>query len=253
MSKKSVHTRAAKRNARAKTKRTEAARGKQTPSALQQKKVNKLFDRIGKRPDFDTVFGEAMRQVKAGKVKQGPIKDSSELVDGLKKMAGEVFRMYSYITLTNELIRKSLIEDTIKIDLPGMTRELLDIDNRIGQLIYLVSNKQDMEDKFGEGSDLYIQTESLDIGTILHSFSDILYEEISRLEPHTLVSEEALSRLSDEIEGDDENQRRYAVLQRIAYAYMAEIKLADAEAEEAKAEIQEDVTGGNNPPVAAAQ
>ncbi|AEV89529.1 hypothetical protein OBP_092 [Pseudomonas phage OBP] len=252
MSKKSVHTRAVKRNARAKAKRTSIARGKATPAALQQKKMNKLFDVIGDRPDFDNVLEHAMKQVRKGKVEKSSFKDSSELLDGLKKMTGEVFRMYCYITLVNEMINKQVIVDEIKVDLPGITRKLLEIDNRIGQLVYLTENRTEMEDKFGEGSDLYINTESLDMGTTLQTFADILYEEVARFEPHSLVFEETLSRLADgEAEGD-ENQRRFKVLQTIAYAYMADISLKDKEAEEQTAsELQEDNTGGNNEPVVA--
>lgn len=248
MSKKSVHTRAAKRNARAKSKRESVARGKQTPSALKQKQANKLFDRIGTRPDFDKVVSEALRQAKSGNVPKSDLKNSADVLAGLKKMTGEVFKMYCYITLVNEMIKKQVIVEDIKFDLPGMTLELMDIDNRIGQMVYLLQNKADMEAKFGDGADFFISTESMEIATIVQNFSDILYEEIARLEPHSLVIEETLSRLAEDVQEENDNARRFKVLQNVAYAYMAEVSLAH----KAELEAQENNAGGENQPEAVA-
>lgn len=251
MSKNSVHNRAAKRNARAKTKRESISRGKATPEAVQKKKMAKLFDAIGDRPDFENVLNHAMKQARKGNVDPNAIRSSNDVVEGLRKMTGEVFKMYCYITLVNEMIAKKVIEETIAIDLPGITRTMIDMDTRIGKLVFMSKNPD--PDGFAEGSELYIQTEALDIATTLQTFTDILYEEIARLEPHTLTIEETLSRLSDEVLEGNESQRRMTVLSQLAYRYLADIKIADDEAAAQKSSaLQEDNTGGTNAPEAVA-
>lgn len=217
---------AAKRNARAKAKRVSIARGNAAPSALLKKSLARKFGGGPENINFDKVLESAVRDIKKGKQEEPSFNSFAESVEGLRKVVGEVFKLYCYITLAAELIKQQAIVHELNIDLDGITRDLIGFDTRIGTLMYM-AKLSDEEREPGAG-----EVEMLEIGTALANISDSLYNEITRLEPHSVVIEETISRLAIEVEGTDDNTKRMQVIQSIAYKYMVALNLADKESEE---------------------
>lgn len=223
MSKKqTAQNHAAKRNARAKSKRESIARANASPSAQRKKVTQRLMERLGGNLDFDNVLNNAVKDIKKNKTDDGlKFNNSTDMINGLKKAVGEVFKLYSYITLAVAMIDKGVINHFISMDLDGVTRKLMNFDSRIGTLMYMDTIPEDERE---QGA---LEVECLDIGTSLTDISDNLYNEITRLEPHSLAIEEMIATLAVEVEGGDDNVKRMNVLQAVAYKYMAELKLAD--------------------------
>ena len=137
------------------------------------------------------------------------------MIVGLQKAAGEVFKLYSYITLVDALNEQKIIDQPLVIDLFAVSADLINIDKRIQNLVKLLQN--DEEDA--------VVTECLEIGTTLSNYAEELYAEVSRAEKHALIIEETWTRLAKEIEGiDDPAQQRLEVLQSFAYQYLTKVK-----------------------------
>ena len=243
---------AAKRNARAKAKSAQAAKAKNSPMGLVKKKMRGL--NIGGQNNFDDVLNQAVSQIgKGGNGSGVTFNSTDEVMDGIVKAAGETFKLFCYNAVAKELADTGAIEHNFRVDLTLMGQAMMVIDNRVTRLRAYMGQDDADEGVFG--------TEALDIGTSIQNVADELYEEMARLEDHSLIIEETISRLAAEIPEGEEAERRARVLTRIAYKLLAAIKLdmtpAQIEQEEnTPAEdrvIQEDVTGGNNAPEAAAQ
>lgn len=210
---KSSQARATKRNARAKAKKVSANKARTTPSELNKKSFRKEF--TGNRLEFDQVLANAVRDVNKRKEVSSEINSPQEMIVGLQKAAGEVFKLYSYITLVEALNEQKIIDQPLVIDLFAVSADLINIDKRIQNLVKLLQN--DEEDA--------VVTECLDIGTTLSNYAEELYAEVSRAEKHALIIEETWTRLAKEIEGiDDPAQQRLEVLQSFAYQYLTKVK-----------------------------
>lgn len=210
---KSSQARATKRNARAKAKKVSANKARTTPSELNKKSFRKEF--TGNRLEFDQVLANAVRDVNKRKEVSSEINSPEEMIVGLQKAAGEVFKLYSYITLVEALNEQKIIDHPLVIDLFVVSADLINIDKRIQHLVKLLQN--DEEDA--------VVTECLDIGTTLSNYAEELYAEVSRAEKHALIIEETWARLAKEIEGiDDPAQQRLEVLQSFAYQYLTKVK-----------------------------
>jgi hypothetical protein len=210
---KSSQARANKRNARAKTKKVSANKARNTPSEVRKKQFRGLME--GKRMEFDDVLSNAVRDINNRRQTTAEFTSLQDVLEGLKKSTGEVFKLYSYITMVEALAKEGVIDFKLVIDLKAISVSLIDVDRRIQTLAKLV--EADEEDA--------VFTESLDLGTILSNFAEELYAEVERSETHALVIEESLSRLAKEVEGvDDATQQRFEVLQRFAYQYLGEVK-----------------------------
>lgn len=234
MSKKNVaQVKAAKRTARAKTKAVSASKAKAAPRAVQQRKMRAAIKIDGRVSGFDTVLEQAVIDANSGKKAVSEFKNTVELVAGMKKAVSEVFKLYCYVTLAHSLIEKGIITDTLNIDLPVVSRVLMDFDRRIGILDYLNQAPE------GERTPGVIETEALDIGTSLTTVSEELYNAVVLLEPHSLVIEDTITRLAEEVEEGSPNDKRLKVLQTLAYKYLAELITADKAAEEAAAPAEE--------------
>lgn len=138
--------------------------------------------------------------------------DSNELITGIKKAAGEVFKLYSYITLANALIEKGAITHSLSIDLVQISKNLMALDARVGRL--------------GVMDEVDLNIEVLGIATDLNDYSDQLYTEVTKLEPHSLVIESALQTLSKEVEETSEDPAG-DVLKAMAYRYLTGVKLSE--------------------------
>uniref|UniRef100_A0AAU8L0Y1 Uncharacterized protein n=1 Tax=Pantoea phage Survivor TaxID=3232176 RepID=A0AAU8L0Y1_9CAUD len=243
---------AAKRNARAKAKSASAAKAKQTPMGVAKRKMRGLQMGNGNM-DFDQVLNQALRQAqKGGNGSQPAFNSTEEVMDGIVKAAGETFKLFCYNAVAKELVEQGAIQHTFKADLFEIGSKMLVIDNRVSVLKAYIASP--------EADESVISTETLDIGTTLQNIADELYNEIMALDAHSLVIEETVARLAAEAPEGEDNERRAKVLTAVAYKLLAEIQLAvmdehpeqlEAKAAEDKPEIQEDVTGGNNEPVAA--
>jgi hypothetical protein len=210
---KSSQARASKRNARAKAKKISANKARTAPSELRKKNFRSLLS--GDRLEFDQVLGNVVRDINHRKQTEATFESIQDVLAGLKQNTTEVFKLYSYITLLNALIKEKLINFTLVVDLKAISIDLISIDKRIQTMAKLVDADEEEA----------VLTEALDISNTLQNYAEELFAEVSRSETHALVIEEYISRLADEITGvDDVNQRRYQVLERIAYIYLGEVK-----------------------------
>lgn len=224
MSKKNAsQVNAAKRTARAKAKAKSVAKARSCPQAIKQRKMRSVLNKDGRIADFDTVLEDAVMNINKGKKVVSEFKNTTDMINGIKDAIGQVFKLYSYVTFANELIHSKVIQHDIKLPLEDISRVLLNFDTRLGRIIFMNQTPEDQRDN------LAIETEALDIGTNLASISEDLYDEVSRLEVHSIVIEDSITRLSEEVEGETLSQRRMKVLETIAHKYLAELVLADAE------------------------
>lgn len=211
---KSSQARADKRNARAKAKKLSNNRARSSEKV----KAQKAFDRLmtGDRLEFDQVLANAVRDVNQRKKVDSDISSPQEVVEGLQKTAGEVFKLYCYVTLVQALNEQKIIDHPLVVDLKGISVDLIRIDQRVQNVVKLVNAGDEEEAVF---------TEALDISNTLQNHAEELYAEVTRSEKHALVIEETLSRLAKDIEGiDDAAQQRLEVLQSLAYQYLAKVK-----------------------------
>lgn len=210
---KSSQARATKRNARAKAKKVSANKARTTPSELNKKSFRKEF--TGNHLEFDQVLANAVRDVNHRKQINGEFNSPEEMVVGLQKAAGEVFKLYSYITLVQALDEQNIIDQPLVIDLFAVSADLISIDKRVQNLVKLL--QRDEEEA--------VVTECLEIGTTLQNYAEELYAEVARAEKHALIIEETWARLAKDIEGiDDPAQQRLEVLQTFAYQYLTKVK-----------------------------
>ena len=220
---KSSQARAAKRNARAKAKKISANKARTTPTQLDKKSYRRAFG--DSHLDFDQVLSNAVRDINQRKQVAGEITSPIDVLKGLQKTAGEVFKLYSYITLVQALIEQKLIDHRLVIDLKAISLDLINIDGRVQNVAKLI--EKDEEE--------VVFTEALDISTSLQNHAEELYAEVTRTEPHALVIEESLSRLAKEVEGINEpDAQRLEVLQSLAYQYLSKVK------EEADSQVNTD-------------
>lgn len=219
MSKKSaaaIQKSAAKRNARAKAKSASAAKAKQTPMGQAKRKMRGL--NIGGNNNFDAVLNQAVRQIKKGGNVSGPAFNSTEeVMDGIVKAAGETFKLFCYNAVAKELVEEGAIEHNFRIDLNMVGEGMMLIDNRVTTLRAYINSP--------EADEAVIGTEALEIGTLIQNYADELYEEIARMEEHSLIIEETIARLANEVPEGSESERRARVLTTIAYKLLAAIKL----------------------------
>lgn len=207
---------AAKRNARAKAKSASAAKAKQTPMAQAKRKMRGL--NIGGNNNFDSVLEQAVRQINKGGNVSGPAFNSTEeVMDGIVKAAGETFKLFCYNAVAKELVDKGAIEHNFRIDINMIGEGMMLIDNRVTTLRAYINSPEADEGVIG--------TEALEIGTLIQNYADELYEEIARMEEHSLIIEETVGRLAAEITEGSESERRARVLTTVAYKLLAAIKL----------------------------
>ncbi|EBY9764043.1 hypothetical protein D5W64_13095 [Salmonella enterica subsp. enterica serovar Saintpaul] len=225
---KSAQNKHAKRNARAKQKRQQVARGKAAPEAIKKRRIRAMLNANGTIPDFDAALENAVMDIKKGKSVESEFKDTTDMLEGLKRAVGEVFKLYCYVTLANYLIEAGAIQHELTIDLEEASRVLMNFDTRIGTIQFL-NNEPDPE------TELAIQTEALDIGTNLGQISEMLYQEVTRLEVHGPIMEDTIARLTKEIPEDvtDPAARYSKALEAVAHDYLYKLMIRDKEAEAA--------------------
>ena len=68
-----------------------------------------------------------------------------------------------------------------------------------------------------------VMVESMDIGTDLTNYTELLYADVVRSEVHSLVIEDTINRLAKEVEIEVEGEPRLHVLSSIAYKRLAEV------------------------------
>lgn len=209
---------AAKRNARSKAKAVSAAKGKNAPMGVARKKMRGLNINGGGN-NFNAVLDQAVRQInKGGNVGSGPqFNSTSEVIAGIVKAAGETFKMFCYAAVAKELADEGAIEHNFRADISTIGEGMMLVDNRVTRLRYFLESPEFDEGAFG--------TEALEIGTIIHGMADELYEEVARMDEHSLVIEETISRLASELPEGEEAERRAKVLSACAYKLLAAIKL----------------------------
>lgn len=221
---KSVHAKAAKRNVRAKAKRASVAKGRAAPQAIKQRQMRTLISQGSKIPNFDAALESAVFDMKKGKAVESEFKDTADMINGIKKAVGEVFKLYCYVALADYLIKAKAIDHVLQIPLDEVSRVLMNFDNRIG-IIEFMNQEPSPEDEIA------IQTEAFDIGTSLAQVSEDLYQEVARLETFGPVMEETIGRLANEVPAEvtDPGARYTQALQAVAYDYLHNLSLADQE------------------------
>lgn len=215
---KSAQKRAQKRNARAKQKSTSNAKARNTPTAVAARERRRVAGKLGGfNLDFDTVLSNAVRQVNNGtKELETDIKTPEDMINGIKRNIGEVFKLFSYVVLLNGMIEKKIIDYTLSIDLKAVALDLIDIDSRVSRLLVLLKANEEEA----------LVTECLDIGTAIQNHSSDLYIEVTRSEPHALVIEETLSSLRETITEDvTEGEKTAMVLKALSYDYLAKVSI----------------------------
>lgn len=206
----SSQKRAAKRNSRAKAVQKSANRNQHSRSGKAEKLIRALRNQSG-HPDFDNVLQQAVhginKGIKDGKTEEVTFNTKEELMAGIKKAVSEVFKLYSYVTVAQQLIDNGAIEHTIAMDLYAQSLNLVSLDKRISRMDLLADEQA-------------WQVEALEIGTLLEAYSDNIYKEVARLEPHGLILEETINRLAEEVEEGDAANKRRIVLESVAYSYL---------------------------------
>ncbi|UQT03454.1 hypothetical protein YUBABA_02520 [Serratia phage vB_SmaM-Yubaba] len=234
MSKKNIaQAKAAKRTARAKAKAKSVAKAKATPQAIKHRQLRGALNADGRIADFDTVLENAVLDINKRKQVQSEFKNSTDMIKGIKEAIGQVFKLYCYVTLGKTLADSGAMQHEVQIPLDDISRVLMNFDSRIGRLEYMNQTPEDQRD------DVAIETEAFDIGTNLANISEDLYGEVARMEKHSLIMEEAISRMSLEITEGSPEERRMRALQAVAYKYLAELKLHDAKVEKEQREAAE--------------
>lgn len=193
-----------RREQRSKDKRKSANRGVNS--------VGKKFAALSKNKDL---LEQVVRDAKMGKGadKELMFKDDSEMIAGIKSAVGEVFKLYSYITLANHLIEKALINHTLSIDLKQVSVDLMAIDSRFSRLSLLAPEE--------------MAVDVLEMATEIGNITELLYGEVMKLEEYSLTMEEVITTLSNEVEGDASvDSKRISVLSAIAYKYLHEVSIA---------------------------
>ena len=226
--------RAAKRNARAKAKRISGNKARSAPKAVAARETKRLVRKLGgHHMEFESVLENAVRNInKGGKPLETTINSPTEMVEGLKRNIGEVFKFFSYVVLLKNMVEKQIIEHTLVIDLKPIALDLIHIDSRVSRLIPLL----------GANEEEAVVTECLDIATTIQNYADELYAEITRAEPHSLVIEETIDSLGTEVEGEMSYAERSAkVLNALAYNYLATIQTEVIAAEPAPEQQEEPV------------
>lgn len=209
---KSAIARSAKRNARAKSKKTSSAKAKVAPKALKDKSFRKKFGSAFGNADFDQILSRAVKDINKGTNElETSIKNPTDMVVGLKKNIGELFKLYAYVTLIDKLHKESIISSGITMDLRNISLSLIDIDRRVIQMGKLLESNEEEA----------VVTEALEIGTLLQQYSEELHTEVMAAEPNALDIEESLDKLANEFDPNGEiNLVRKTVLQNNAYQYL---------------------------------
>lgn len=224
--KNAAQKRALKRNARAKAKSISIAKGRNAPAAVADRESRRLARALGgTKLNFDDVLTNAVRQVNKGTNVEGEFKSPQEMLEGLKRNIGEVFKLYSYVAFVEALKNKQAFEHKLVIDIENISLSLIDIDRRFSHLDALLA--ADEEDA--------VMTEALDIGIQIQNISEELYSEIVRSEKYALIIEEAMDRLAEEVtDVTDVNQKRNRVLSTIAYQLLSEVQIKNTKKEESE-------------------
>lgn len=212
---KTTQARAAKRNARAKSKQTSAAKARANPANVQKRKIQAVMKKHGLgRMDFDDVLNNAVRDVNKGKKVETTITTPEEMIQGMKDAGQEVFKLYSYITFAEALNEKGIISYKPALDLKEISVNLMNMDNQISRL----------QSMLGVQEEEVVMTEALDIGTSLQNYAEELYAEVKLLEPLGIEIEAALEKLASEEKDLDIDKARIAVLSAFAYKKLVAVK-----------------------------
>ena len=112
-----------------------------------------------------------------------------ELIKTSRKAVGEVYKLFSYVTLAERLVDQKFINHEFKCDLDRVTNELIEIDRQVMRLPKLV--EIDLES---------FTIDMLDIGGYVETLADQLYSEIESLEKHSFVIEERLNKAAHDFQ-----------------------------------------------------
>jgi len=207
---KSNQARSVKRNARAKAKKLSANKARATPTKAYGRSLRAALN--GDRLQFDDVLGDLVTDINRRKNVDSDINSVQDVLAGMKKMTGDVFKLFTYATLIDAIITNGLLEDyVLEVDLKATALELISIDKRVQAMIVMAQQ--------GEEDALY--TEALDISTTLSNYTQELYAEVVRSEKHALTIEGTLDNLAAALtEIDSPDQRRNEVMSTLAYQYL---------------------------------
>jgi len=209
----SAHTRAAKRNARAKAKRVSNAKARNAPSAVisrdRRRKANKLG---GFSMEFDRLLDEAVKRINEHpqELLDTEIKNPQDMVAALGKTTSETFKLFSYVALVDSLIESKAIDHQLEVNLAEVGNEMVEIDRRIGATVQLLNVDEEA-----------LAVEALDLGTKISSIANQLYQEVERAEPFAFIIEETLAKYAARITDKETQEERNAdALQAFAYKFL---------------------------------
>lgn len=209
----SAHTRAAKRNARAKAKRVSNAKARNTPTAITNRGRNRSANKLdGFSLEFDRLLDEAVKRInqRPEELLDTEIKNPQDMVVALGKTTGETFKLFSYVALVNSLIESKAIDHQLEMNLAEVGNEMVEIDRRIGATVQLL----DLDEEA-------LAVEALDLGTKISSIANQLYQEVERAEPFAFIIEETLAKYAAKITDKETQEERNAdALQAFAYEFL---------------------------------
>lgn len=142
-----------------------------------------LTEAIGKGSAVD----RALAIAKSGQYQfdKDNVLDEKELIINTRKATTEVYRLFSYVSMGEALIKHGRIEHTIEIDIDDCAKRLVELDQRVQRLTPM----QEIADEEG-----VFALELMETGEELHKLGTELYDEVTRLEPHALVLDTYLSQ-----------------------------------------------------------
>lgn len=223
MSKKTQLKAAKKRSLRAtasKEKRGKPANWQRRENELNTTK-KRLFGPGGLITDALNKGSAVERAIAAAKSGQyqfdeGMTFDKDELVENTRKATTEVYRLFSYISMGEALIRHGRIEHTIGINIDEYAKRIVELDRRVQRLTPLKDIVQEEE---------VFAFELMDIGESLQTLAEELYAEVTRMEPHALVLEAYLEQaahtlISNDTKVTDKAVATNQVLEAMAFAHI---------------------------------
>lgn len=125
---------------------------------------------------------DPMKVIMKGRKSDGTV-DVQELIKTSRQALKEVYKLFTYTTLAERMVKQNIITHDFACDLDRITAELIEIDRQVLRLPKLA--EVDIES---------FMVDLLDIGGYIENIADKLYSEIESLEKNSIVIEERLNR-----------------------------------------------------------
>jgi hypothetical protein len=229
MSKKAQQNAAAKRarrNTASKVKRSDRnAKGVKVLPGRRPTRGNETLTALAQalsRSNLD----DPLQYILAGGKGEGEFNPQS-LIKTSRKAVGEVYKLFSYVTLAERLVQEKAFVHEFACDLDRVTNELIEIDRQVMRLPKLA--EIDLES---------FTIDMLDIGGYVENLADQLYTEIEALEKHSFVIEDRLNKAAHDFQVSHpevtEQDARLVIMETISQERVNKFRQLQQEAETAE-------------------